>query len=372
MTALSPSGTGQTCAPSMLSLSPAARPWLSSSFVYPEYIPTMISREERQYLWWLAATVWKDVGHILEMGPWLGGSTACLAEGVCARREAPRHRLFTIDNFVWRRFMSDRADLTLEPGESFEHVFRGNVASYGRLIETQRAWLPDEIVEGDRWAEDVRGDGTRGDLFRWRAGPVEIAFVDGAKSWAGLAHFLREVAPSLTARSLLVLQDYKYWGSYWVPMTCELLSDEVELVHVLPENTVTFRVTTPLAIEQIGCLPSADAGVALLERAARRLDDHGDPLGATIVRLSQVRFLAHSGEVDASVRSLRRISHGRDAVAASAQILAVRDWLESFTEQTVPLRVPGSGGARKRFRQLLRRTGSRVRARSHRVLMTSR
>jgi hypothetical protein len=353
------------------SLSPAARPWLSSSFVYPEYIPTMISREERQYLWWLAATVWKDIGHILEMGPWLGGSTVCLAEGVCARRERPRHRLFTVDNFVWRRFMSDRANLTLEPGESFEHVFRRNVAPYGGLIETQAAWLPDEIVEGDHWAEDVRGNGSRGDLFRWQDGSVEIAFVDGAKSWAGFAHLLAEVGPSLTPDSLLVLQDYKYWGSYWVPMMSELLIDDLELVHILPENTVTFRVAAPLAIEQIGALTSARDGEALLERAARRLDDLGDSLGATSVRLSQVRYLAHCAEIDASVRALGQASRGQEAVSASHQILAVREWLESFTGQSVPVRIPSSRGV-KRFRRFMRRTGGRVRARSHRAVMTSR
>jgi hypothetical protein len=318
----------------------------------------MISREERQYLWWLTATVWKDVGHILEMGPWLGGSTVCMAEGVCARRERPRHRLFAVDNFVWRRFMSERANLTLEPGESFEHVFRRNVAPYGRLVEPQGAWLPDEIVEGDRWAEDVRGDGSKGHLFGWQGGPVEIAFVDGAKSWQGFAHLLAEIGPSLSRNALLVLQDYKYWGSYWVPMMCELLMDELEPVHILPENTVTFRVTAPLAIEQIGELPSATDGIALLERAARRLDDHGDLPGATIVRLSQVRYLAHSREIDASVRALQQASRDREAGAASQQILAVREWLEAFTGQPVRVRGPRSRGARKRFRQFVRRTGA--------------
>jgi Methyltransferase domain len=350
----------------------ADRPWLAGSFRYPEQIPTMISREERQYLWWLAATVWRDAGHIVEMGPWLGGSTACLAEGIRARAAAPTHRLFSVDNFVWRRFMSDRADLALEPGESFEEEFRKNIAPYGSLVAPQCAWLPDEVVPGDRWAEDVRGDGTRGDLFRWQDGPVEIAFVDGAKSWTGLTHFLAELAPSLTANSLLVFQDYKYWGSYWVPMMCELLIEATELVQILPENTVTFRLTAPVAIERIGPLPNVDTGVGLLEQAAWRLDDHGDPLGATIVRLSAVRFLAHSGEIDASVRSLRHVSRGRGAALASAQILAVRDWLESFTGRSISVRVPRPGRTRARLGSFIGRTGGRVRAQSHRIPMTSR
>jgi hypothetical protein len=334
------------------SLSPAARPWLSSSFVYPEYIPTMISREERQYLWWLAATVWKDIGHILEMGPWLGGSTVCLAEGVCARRERPRHRLFTVDNFVWRRFMSDRANLTLEPGESFEHVFRRNVAPYGGLVETQAAWLPDEIVEGDCWAENVRGDGSRGNLFRWQDGPVEIAFVDGAKSWAGFAHLLAEVGPSLTPDSLLVLQDYKYWGSYWVPMMSELVADRLELVHALPANTITFRVTAPLEFDCDAALPDIDIGLALLERAASRLDLHADRLGANVVRLSGVRYLAHQGDTRGAVNLLRLTANARPLSCSFLDVDATHEWLETYTNTEIPMvRL----SARLRWRSLARK-----------------
>lgn len=316
---------------------PADPPWLAVAFEYPNHIPTMISRVERHYLWWLAATVWTDAGHIVEMGPWLGGSTACLAEGARARAAAPRHRLFSIDNFVWRRFMSDRADLALRPGDSFEDEFKQNVASYEPFVVTDRKWLPDELVPGDRWADDVRGDGTRGDLFRWQDGPIEIAFVDGAKSWAGLAHFLDQIAPSLTTGALLVLQDYKYWGSYWVPMMCELLADRLELIHVLPVNTVTFRVTSPLALPLGGAVPDVQSGLTLLEQAARRLDRHGDRLGANVVRLSSVRFLAHRGRATAATNVLRRVAGDRPSSAPFSDIYAAHEWLEMYTCTEIPM-----------------------------------
>lgn len=329
------------------------RPWRASSFVYPERIPTMISREERQYLWWLAADVWEDAGHIVEMGPWLGGSTACLAEGLRTRAGEPVHRLHTIDNFVWRTFMSDRADLKVAPGESFEGAFRANVECYGNLVATTCAWLPDETIAGDRWAAEVRGNATGGDLFRWEAGPAEIVFVDGAKSWAGLAHLLNELSPSLTDGALLVFQDYKYWGSYWVPMMSELLAERLELVHILPENTVAFRVALPLPVGRVDSLPAAEVGSILLEQAASRLDAHGDPLGATVVRLSSVRFLAHSGETDAAVEALRRVVRKRPQSTRLGDVSAVRDWLEAFAERPVPL-------PRRHSRHVMRSVRKRV------------
>jgi hypothetical protein len=344
-------------------------PWRSAPLGYPAHIPTMISVEERQYLWWLAASLWRDRGEIVEMGPWLGGSTACLAEGIRARAVPTTHRLHTVDNFVWRSFMSDRADLDLAPGDSFEEAFRTNVAPYRDVIVLQRSWLPDDVIPGDAWADDVRGDGTHGELFRWHGGPIEIVFVDGAKSWSGLAHLLRELAPALSDDSLLVFQDYKYWGSYWVAMMSELLADALELVHVLPENTVAFRVTGALPVGRIASLPDARAGTGLLERAARRLGDHGDDVGACVVRLATVRFLAHCNDVDGAEAFLRRVSRERAASGAHRQVVAARDWLQAFSGRPVRVRRERAGATR--LRPLLRRS-RRLRLRIQRPTSASR
>jgi len=299
-------------------------------------IPTMISPEETQYLWWLTATEWRDAGHIVEIGPWLGGSTVCLAEGMRARLTPPAHRLHTVDNFVWRSFMAERADLGLRPGESFEAAFRANVEPYADLIEVERAWLPDERIEGDAWAEDVRGDGNAGALFRWDGAPIELAFVDGAKSWTAFAHLMRELGPSLAEGSLLVLQDYKYWGSYWVPMLAELQADRLELVHVLPHNTVGFRVTRDLGpLADAIAMPAPAEGVALLERAADRLVERGDRLGAEIVRLESIRFLAHRGDGEGAARLLRERVRAWPASADARDLLLARAWLETFSGRSI-------------------------------------
>ena len=42
----------------------------------------MLSPEECQYLYWLGRSAWTGQGDVVEIGPWLGGSTVCLAAGM--------------------------------------------------------------------------------------------------------------------------------------------------------------------------------------------------------------------------------------------------------------------------------------------------
>lgn len=216
-------------------------PWSTVSFRLPTGIPTMITLEEQGYLHWLGSTVWSDIGHVVEIGPWLGGSTFCLAAGMDCR-SSPRHRLHAYDSFEWRPFMADRARLPLRAGESFEPQFARNVAKYSHLIEAHRCLLPDEAVTNDPALADSRATGSDGIApFLWDEGAIEILFIDGAKSWNAMRFLLQETAHSLIhGQALIVCQDYKYWGNYWVAAMMELLGDAVQPVHVLRSNTVSL------------------------------------------------------------------------------------------------------------------------------------
>jgi hypothetical protein len=99
---------------------------------------------------------------------------------------------------------------------------------------------------------------------------IEIMFVDGAKSWPPMVRLLAETGPSfITNETLVVCQDYKYWGAYWLPIIVELLHERLRIVHVLPENTLTFRVDAPIRgnempshLDELG----EDAGLQALPR----------------------------------------------------------------------------------------------------------
>lgn len=280
-------------------------PWLAEPFELRD-VPAMVSREEQRYLHWLGRTQWRDEGHVVEIGPWLGGSTLCLAEGMHASHPTPRHRLHAFDSFIWREFMARFAPLPLKAGDSFERYFRENVARHTELVVPHVLALPDERIAGDPAAERSRGAHEPDvEPFEWSAGPIEILFVDGAKSWRGMRWLLRCVATSLIpGRTLLVAQDFKHWGSSWVPLMLARLRDELELVHVVERgSTATFRLRGALDPRRFDALPddvaALDTNDALrsLDEMAAWIGERGDAVGACHVRLGKVQLLAHHGEL---------------------------------------------------------------------------
>lgn len=313
-----------------------SRLWRNADFG-PVPVPTMISREEQRYLYWLTSTQWRGEGVVVEMGPWLGGSTLCLAAGIEASGHGDRFPtpLHVFDDFVWRAFMgAGPGRPELRPGASFEADFRENLAAYEDRLAVHVASLPEDALPGGHPSDDP--EASKRALLRWTAPePVEILFIDGAKSWEGMRHLLAEVGPHLLpGTSLLVCQDYKYQGAYWVPLIVELLADRLEPVHVLERNTVTFRLTAPLSAADVRALGSLEEleperGVALLEAAAARLRARGDRLGAAILGAATARFLAHTGLDGEARRAFRDAERAWPLPdAGNVQLERARSWLE--------------------------------------------
>jgi hypothetical protein len=312
----------------------SVRPWATGSFQLPPQIPTMITKEEARYLNWLTATFWDDSGHVVEMGPWLGGSTYCLASGMARPHGESKHRLHVFDSFEWRDFMASRAPLELQAGASFEDHFRQNVSSFGDLVLSRRAVLPDELLATDASLADYRAAGNAPYApLTWQEGPIQLLFIDGAKSWTGMVHLLKQTAPHwLAGRTVVVCQDYKHWGCYWVTALVEVLSHRLRVLHVIEKNTVTFVVESKPTEAELAALPSfADTSVTrsleLIEAAAQRLHDVGDRGGAAIVRLGKVPMLVHKGKPDEALREFRRQEARWLARGHERSLVEARNWL---------------------------------------------
>jgi hypothetical protein len=309
----------------------------------------MISAEERRYLFWLASTRWRDQGHIVEMGPWLGGSTYCLAAGMQAAAAAgggrtTPHKLHVFDNFVWRGFMAGRGGPDLAEGECFEPGFRANTADHADRLVVHRAWLPDETAPDDPELAAIR-DPVPNDaaLVQWDPEqPVEILFVDGAKSWQGMITLLETFAAGLIpGTSLLVFQDYKYWGEYWVAVIVELLADVLGFEHQLRENTVTFRLQRTLDAARVRALPRFEdltpARLAeLIDAAGARLAAHGEPIDRLIVELTKPRMLIHKGDQPAALHCFRAIEASWPLLGRGANLEVARRWLRGVTGAALP------------------------------------
>ena len=88
----------------------------------------------------------------------------------------------------------------------------------------------------------------KGDLLdiQWDGGaPIDVLFVDVAKSWALNDHVMSEFFPSLVAgRSFVIQQDYVHEWLPWIHIAMELLADHFERVDEVPGSpSVAFACT---------------------------------------------------------------------------------------------------------------------------------
>lgn len=340
------------------------RAWKWVRFAYPREIPTMLQPEETQYLYWLGASVWMSGGIVLEIGPWLGGSTICLAAGMHASGRPSEGRLHAVDNFLWREFMVARASLPIQPGESFEPYFLKNLETYHDIVVSHAATLPDETIEGDHEATAKRSANEASVRVLNAApgeGPIEILFIDGAKSWRGMLHLLRIVRERIVpGTTLLVCQDYKYWGTYWVPMMMSRLAEYVEPVHnVLGATTVAFRLKREIPAGALDALADhvsgipTDEGLALIDKARRLLFIDVDWLGVANVSLCRVSFLAHQGKADAAAVAFKQAQESWPPFASAEQLERARNYLRE--EKGIDIKRPWRFPIEKRIVGAIRR-----------------
>ena len=313
--------------------------WNQVTFSYPNEIPTMISQEEKNYLYWLGQSFWKGLGSVIEIGPWLGGSTASLAAGMKASGRDCREQLHTYDNFIWRDFMAERAFLPIKAGESFHTFFLENIKDYEGIVKSYIRALPDEIIMSDEQASSTRFiESEHIPIFEGVAQEqVEILFVDGAKSWRGMKHLLNVINIHLVpGKSYLVCQDYKYWGAYWVPIMMSRLGKYLKPVHnTLTGTTVTFQLVSKIPTIFIESLEDhvkamhTDESLQNIEQASLLLTEDGDALGAMNLLLSKISFLSHQGHFNRAVEEFTKIQKTWPIALNIGQLERAREYLQN-------------------------------------------
>lgn len=316
-----------------------ADPWDDERYA-PGHIPTMVTPAELDYLHWLTRTQWDGERDVLEIGPFLGATTAALAAGMTRHASrSPTARLHVVDAFRWRPFMSGPGRPDLSPGESFRPYFEDGLRSHAALLEIHEAQLPDEptldLEHGELPSDEDSG------VAAFDPGVLEaavgIVFIDGAKSWRSLRWLLDALRPKGSGETLLVLQDMKAWGAWWVPMLIgsldEMAPGAVAVRHVLPRNTVSLILGS--AWDVVAELPGTsdeidiDDGCVRVDRAAALLVRAGDHRGASVVALSAAAFLGSRHDWSAARRRFREVdaawpSGERDEIERARRALRAR------------------------------------------------
>ena len=204
------------------------RPWLDlrrKDFGPANAVPTMLSPKERKFYLWLAEVWAAGDAAFVDLGSFVGGSTACLAQGrTRAGHAAPIH--------AFDRFRAS-------PRVKENLLYPAGIAPFDSrevydLTQHLLAPFTPPILLHKGEIEDLG----------WDYGAIEILCVDAAKSDTSADYIASTFFPHLIpGRSVVVHQDYLHWKVPWVPAQMEWLSACFRPVAVVPGNTVAFLCT---------------------------------------------------------------------------------------------------------------------------------
>jgi hypothetical protein len=242
----------------------AGAPWRAvaeSDFGPAAAVPTMLSEEERRLYLWLAEHWATGAGALVDLGCFLGGSTALLAEGQRrAGRGAPVHGYdaFRISDWLKEKYLTPAGIAPFEGDWTLP------------LVEALLA----------PWRQTVRLHPGRLEKQSWEGGPIEILVMDASKTTFSMDRMAKIFFPALIpGRSLVVQQDYLHWKQPWIAVQMERMADWFTPLAHCPGDTVVFLCTRRIdraALDHGHCGSLTDAEMlAHIEAAAQRLSRFG-------------------------------------------------------------------------------------------------
>lgn len=218
-------------------------PWNAEGYSVPDAaqrLKTMLTDEESRLLYWLARDYADGSGAICDLGCFAGGSTARMAAGVAdAGRETPVHAydFFSIQDAQKERYLYP-AGVPHFDGEDMLDAVKHVLSPWSRLVRLHKGDIRDATWSGD---------------------PIEILFVDAAKTPELADLIAHEFFPAvMPGRSVVVQQDYLHWRQPWIPAQMELLCTTFEIVAWCQLGTVAFRPTVPVTPQKLAAARTTD------------------------------------------------------------------------------------------------------------------
>jgi hypothetical protein len=247
---------------------------------------SMLLMNELAVLFMLAKDHYTGAGEIVDLGPLLGVGTNALARGLAQNTRAIRKqkRIHSFDLFL-AKGMGDVITETAKSGSVLDRFLRNN-ADYLPYLSVS----PGNILD-----------------LGWDRSPVEILFIDLAKTWELNSFVLRHFFPCLIpGPSVVVQQDYVHCAEYWIPISMEFLADYFELLYFLTGATAVFRCTqeipAKLIFEDLSRL-GLDQKIHYLERARAK----APPSVQEILKASQAYCLVDHGELEEALRLIKTV-----------------------------------------------------------------
>lgn len=260
-------------------------------------VHSFIDRDEYAHLTTLVADHYTGRGIIVDAGCFAGASTLALCAGIRADllKAADSKILVAIDRFVvedtylTQHFLETGEDIRY--GESFLTTF----------LDTVAAFLP--------WIEVRAGEVTRvGRLER----PIELLFLDVAKSPYLNAYALRHWFSKLTDSAIVIQQDFYSPAHHWIAASMGALLDHVDVLTERVGETAVFRFRTPpdaATLVEAGRTDRPAQSLQYLDQMIRRLSTENRPP----LLISKAKMLNRSGASADAKEILRDLLGGTPA-----------------------------------------------------------
>jgi hypothetical protein len=186
-----------------------------------------IGEEERRSYHYLARYCTSGHGAIVDAGACLGASAYCFSSGLNKNPNKGTALVHSYDRFtVGEDYVAELISQHFRAskgGDDFYDIFEFQTGRYKELILSHK---------GDFLAE------------RWGGGPIDILFVDLAKSLALHDHIVEQFYTAMKpSESLLMHQDFYHCWNPWMHEGMQYLSDRFEVLDkFIPSNSRLFFV----------------------------------------------------------------------------------------------------------------------------------
>ena len=230
-------------------------PWLSVRLGQIEGIgdvPTMLARPEQKLYYWLTSKWIKGLGDIVDVGCFVGGSTARFAAGLVESG----HQM-TVHGY-------DR--FTVKAGVKERQLYRHGVPHFhGQNIFPVAKRL---LAPWEHWIKLHRGNI---EDLGWSGGKIEVLALDASKKADLTDKMTADFFPALIpGQSVVIQQDFLHWSQPWIAAQMVAFGDCFEPVAYAPNDTIVYlckREITPGDIElaRVGALSDEQIIFALRE-----------------------------------------------------------------------------------------------------------
>ena len=216
-------------------------------------VPTMLAPEEQQFYFWATSEWMQDKGAVVDLGCFVGGSTARLAAG---------HQLAGHKGLIhaYDRFGANEAVKEYILYAQGIAPFKGN-KTLDLAIDLLTPWTERISLHPGQIEDQI-----------WEDGPIEILVLDASKTIPNMDAMTRTFFPSLIpGRALVVQQDYLFWRLPWIAIQMELLADYFTPVACVPEHTIVFMNTKQIDDPKSSEKQINFAGISQISRNARMI-----------------------------------------------------------------------------------------------------